>query len=168
VIKSNAELKYIAEKCNIWIYNSNLKVYEDFLNVVSKGRKIDKEKYGIGRDKLLQNILEKDNWIIEGIYYKWLEQSFKDAHIIYVLDLPKYIYKFHIIKRFVKRKLKLEIFLLSSRCVSIRYFLFLYAVFILYKLIISRIMLSRFFKSLFPFFHKLNQLFFEDSFFFIG
>ena len=26
------------------IYNSNLKVYEDFLNVVSKGRKIDKEK----------------------------------------------------------------------------------------------------------------------------
>lgn len=57
-------------------------------------------------------------------------------------------------------KLKLEIFLLSSRCVSIRYFLFLYAVFILYKLIISRIMLSRFFKNLFPFFHKLNQLVF--------
>ena len=26
------------------IYNSNLKVYEDFLNVVSKGRRIDKEK----------------------------------------------------------------------------------------------------------------------------
>ena len=26
------------------IYNSNLKVYEDFLNVVSKGRKIDKER----------------------------------------------------------------------------------------------------------------------------
>ena len=72
------------------------------------------QKYGIKtevekRDKLLLNILEKDDWIIEGIYYKWLEQSFKDAHIIYVLDLPKYIYKFHIIKRFVKRKLKLEI-----------------------------------------------------------
>ena len=72
------------------------------------------EKYGIKteikkRDKLLQNILEKDNWIIEGIYYKWLEQSFKDADIIYILDLPKYIYKFRIIKRFIKRKLKLEI-----------------------------------------------------------
>ena len=71
------------------------------------------QKYGIKtkvekRDKLFQNILEKDDWIIEGIYYKWLEQSFKNADIIYILDLPKYIYKFRIIKRFVKRKLKLE------------------------------------------------------------
>ena len=71
------------------------------------------QKYGIKteiekRDKLFQNILEKDDWIIEGIYYKWLEQSFKDADIIYVLDLPKYIYKFRIIKRFIKRKLRLE------------------------------------------------------------
>jgi len=72
------------------------------------------QKYGIKtkiekRDKLFQNILEKDDWIIEGIYYKWLEQSFKNADIIYILDLPKYIYKFRIIKRFIKRKLKLEI-----------------------------------------------------------
>ena len=73
------------------------------------------EKYGLKtefekRDNLLQNILEKDAWIVEGIYYyKWLEQSFKDADIIYILDLPKYIYKFRIIKRFIKRKLKLEI-----------------------------------------------------------
>ena len=71
------------------------------------------QKYGIKtevekRDKLLKNILEKDSWIIEGIYYKWLEQSFKDADIIYILDLPKYIYKFRIIKRFIKRKLRLE------------------------------------------------------------
>ena len=28
--------------------------------------------------------------------------------LYYILDLPKYIYKFRIIKRFVKRKLKLE------------------------------------------------------------
>lgn len=72
------------------------------------------QKYGIKteiekRDKLLQDILEEDSWIIEGIYYKWLEQSFKEADIIYILDLPKYIYKFRIIKRFIKRKLKLEI-----------------------------------------------------------
>ena len=72
------------------------------------------EKYGLKtefekRDNLLQNIFEKDAWIVEGIYYKWLEQSFKDADIIYILDLPKYIYKFRIIKRFIKRKLKLEV-----------------------------------------------------------
>ena len=37
-------------------------------------------------------------------------QSFKTIYIsyIYILDLPKYIYKFRIIKRFIKRKLKLE------------------------------------------------------------
>lgn len=72
------------------------------------------EKYGLKtefekRDNLLQNILEKDAWIVEGIYYKWLEQSFKEADTIYLLDLPKYIYKIRIIKRFIKRKLKLEI-----------------------------------------------------------
>ena len=70
------------------------------------------QKYGIKteiekRDKLLQDILEEDSWIIEGIYYKWLEQSFKEADIIYILDLPKYIYKFRIIKRFIKRKLNI-------------------------------------------------------------
>ena len=77
------------------------------------------EKYGIKtevekRDKLLQKILEKDDWIIEGIYYKWLEQSFKNADIIYILDLPKYIYKFRIIKRFIKIIFFLSDFLLSS------------------------------------------------------
>ena len=77
------------------------------------------QKYGIKtkvekRDKLFQNILEKDDWIIEGIYYKWLEQSFKNADIIYILDLPKYIYKFRIIKRFIKIIFFLSDFLLSS------------------------------------------------------
>ena len=77
------------------------------------------EKYGVKteiekRNKLLQNILEKDDWIIEGIYYKWLEQSFKNADIIYILDLPKYIYKFRIIKRFIKIIFFLSDFLLSS------------------------------------------------------
>ena len=77
------------------------------------------QKYGVKteiekRNKLLQNILEKDDWIIEGIYYKWLEQSFKNADIIYILDLPKYIYKFRIIKRFIKIIFFLSDFLLSS------------------------------------------------------
>ena len=77
------------------------------------------EKYGVKteiekRNKSLQNILEKDDWIIEGIYYKWLEQSFKNADIIYILDLPKYIYKFRIVKRFIKIIFFLSDFLLSS------------------------------------------------------
>ena len=60
------------------------------------------------RNKLLQEILCNDEWIIEGIYYTWVQQSFEEADIIYVLDMPRYIYKTRIIVRFVKRKLGIE------------------------------------------------------------
>lgn len=60
------------------------------------------------RNELLQDILEKDSWIIEGVYYAWVLESFEKADIIYVLDMPKYIYKSRIIIRFIKRKLGLE------------------------------------------------------------
>lgn len=60
------------------------------------------------RNELLQDILEKDSWIIEGVYYAWVLESFEKADIIYLLDMPKYIYKSRIIIRFIKRKLGLE------------------------------------------------------------
>lgn len=60
------------------------------------------------RNLLLQGILEKDNWIIEGVYYKWCLQCFEDADIIYILEVPRKIYRFRIIKRFIKRKLGIE------------------------------------------------------------
>ena len=60
------------------------------------------------RDRLLCDILQNDNWIIEGVYYSWVEKSFEDADRIYVLDMPKYLYKFRIIKRSLKRKLGFE------------------------------------------------------------
>ena len=46
-----------------------------------------------------------DEWIIEGVYYAWVQESFEKADIIYVLDIPKHIYKSRIIIRFLKRKL---------------------------------------------------------------
>lgn len=72
------------------------------------------EFYGVKRDKesrklLLNNILENKSWIIEGIYYnKWVKQSFDDADIIYVLNIPAYICIYRVIKRFIKRKLHME------------------------------------------------------------
>lgn len=73
----------------------------------------DSDHYGVKRDPqkrdvLLQNILKQENWIIEGVYYKWVGDCFRDADIIYVLKIPPYIYKYRILKRFVRRKLKLE------------------------------------------------------------
>lgn len=60
------------------------------------------------RTELLDNILEKDSWIIEGVYYKWVGKCFDDADKIYVLDIPKRVYTYRIIKRTVKRKLGIE------------------------------------------------------------
>ena len=69
--------------------------------------------YGIkmpieNRNRMLNDILQQPNWIIDGVYYAWVQKSFEDADIIYVLDMPKRLYRFRIIKRFVKRKIGLE------------------------------------------------------------
>ena len=60
------------------------------------------------RQALLQDMLARENWIIEGVYYAWVLQSFEDADIIYVLDMPPYLYKYRILKRSVKRLLGIE------------------------------------------------------------
>jgi len=60
------------------------------------------------RNVLLQEILANDEWIIEGVYYSWVQQSFEEADKIYVLDMPGYLYKSRIIIRSIKRKLGIE------------------------------------------------------------
>ncbi|MBR1477051.1 MAG: DNA topology modulation protein FlaR [Lachnospiraceae bacterium] len=71
------------------------------------------DTYGVKRSleerkKLLNQILENENWIIEGVYYKWCKQCFADADKIYLLNVPRYKYRFRIIKRFILRKLNIE------------------------------------------------------------
>ena len=60
------------------------------------------------RNQMLNDILQQPDWIIDGVYYAWVQKSFEDADIIYVLDMPKWLYKFRIIKRFIKRRVGLE------------------------------------------------------------
>ena len=60
------------------------------------------------RDRLLNDVLSHNDWIIEGVYYAWCQQCFADADIIYVLNVPRYKYRYRIIRRFVRRKLGLE------------------------------------------------------------
>lgn len=60
------------------------------------------------RTALLNDILKNENWIIEGVYYAWVGKCFEDADKIYVLDIPKRVYTYRIIKRTIKRKLGLE------------------------------------------------------------
>lgn len=60
------------------------------------------------RDKLLNTILERKDWIIEGVYYGWCQSTFEEADCILVLQVPRRVYCYRIIKRFLKRKLGLE------------------------------------------------------------
>ena len=60
------------------------------------------------RDALLRELLQKDDWIIEGVYYAWCGQCFADADRIYLLSVPRYRYRYRILRRFVRRKLGIE------------------------------------------------------------
>lgn len=60
------------------------------------------------RNEMLNRILRNEDWIIEGVYYSWLADSFEKADTIIVLDIPKKIYKYRIIRRFIKRKIGIE------------------------------------------------------------
>ena len=60
------------------------------------------------RNGLLAEIAAQDDWVIEGVYYAWLENSFAAADIIYVLDMPIVVCKCRILKRFLRRKLGIE------------------------------------------------------------
>lgn len=60
------------------------------------------------RNALLQEILNNNEWVIEGVYYAWVQQSFDEADKIYVLDMPRYLYRSRIIIRSIKRKLGIQ------------------------------------------------------------
>ena len=70
----------------------------------SYGVKMPIEKRG----QMLNDILQYSDWIIDGVYYAWVQKSFEDADVIYVLDMPKWLYRFRIIKRFIRRRVGLE------------------------------------------------------------
>lgn len=60
------------------------------------------------REALLNQILHREDWIIEGVYHAWCGRCFEDADRIYVLKVPQYQYRYRIIRRFIRRKLGLE------------------------------------------------------------
>lgn len=60
------------------------------------------------RDEYFQSIIKADSWIIEGVHYEWVEESFKNADMIIFLDISYGKRKYRITKRFIKQKLGLE------------------------------------------------------------
>ncbi|MCQ6562997.1 DNA topology modulation protein FlaR [Paenibacillus mendelii] len=60
------------------------------------------------RDQLLEEILMGEQWIVEGVYYKWVARSFEEADVIIYLDHKRFQRAIRIISRFVKQRTGLE------------------------------------------------------------
>ncbi|ESU32242.1 hypothetical protein G3A_12320 [Bacillus sp. 17376] len=60
------------------------------------------------RNEYLQSIANTDSWIIEGVHYEWVAESFQKADIIIFLDLSYRKRKYRIIRRFILQKLGVE------------------------------------------------------------
>lgn len=56
------------------------------------------------RDEKLNSIMSNKQWIIEGVYYKWLDESFRESDLIVILKTPLIKRQWRILKRFVLRK----------------------------------------------------------------
>lgn len=73
-------------------------------NAAGYGTKRDAQE----RDALLRQILQQEDWIIEGVYHKWCGQCFADADRIYLLEVSRCRYRTRILWRYFRRKLGLE------------------------------------------------------------
>jgi len=58
------------------------------------------------RNAILEQILLGDDWIIEGVQYSWCDKCFETADIVYMLDMPQFLCRLRIVRRFIKRKLR--------------------------------------------------------------
>lgn len=91
----------ISNQTNIKNYNLDDIFWDN--SVRTFGIKADVKK----RDMNLHKILLNDSWIIEGVYYGWLSESFDKADIIIVLKTNLSVRNWRILKRFFKRKIGL-------------------------------------------------------------
>lgn len=57
------------------------------------------------RDARLTSISSTDNWVIEGVYYKWCTPSFRAADCIILLETPRWIRQLRVLRRFSRKLL---------------------------------------------------------------
>lgn len=60
------------------------------------------------RDAALGEFVHGEQWIVEGMYYRWVDPSFDRADLIVVLVPPLWLRQVRIVRRFIRRKLGLE------------------------------------------------------------
>ncbi|WP_019639172.1 AAA family ATPase [Paenibacillus fonticola] len=60
------------------------------------------------RDSMLDAIIHKESWIVEGAHYKWGQESFRKADLIFILQPNRFIRDLRVIQRFIKTRIGLE------------------------------------------------------------
>lgn len=68
----------------------------------------DKRRIETDRKKGLHHIVASKQWIIEGVHYTWVNESFNGADLIIFLDIHYLKRIWFIIKRYVLQKAKIE------------------------------------------------------------
>ncbi|MCS7463341.1 hypothetical protein N0M98_24775 [Paenibacillus doosanensis] len=60
------------------------------------------------RDAILQALVAQDDWIIEGVHYKWAEETFRHADYIFMINPNRLLRNYRVTSRFVKTRLGME------------------------------------------------------------
>lgn len=74
------------------------------LDNIYYSRKYDKKRKHDIRERKLNKLLEKKNWIIEGVFNNWTEDIFKTADLVIWLDLHPPHLIVNLLKRFFKKE----------------------------------------------------------------
>lgn len=77
----------------------------DDLFWVNNGKNYGVKRPAPERDALLESVLARESWIIEGAYVEWPRQGIEEADIILYLDIGLRELRKRIIMRFIRRKL---------------------------------------------------------------
>ncbi|MET1249277.1 DNA topology modulation protein FlaR [Sporolactobacillus sp. STCC-11] len=92
----------IAEKKDITAYELDNVVWERHPDG-------DRRRASAERNAILQDIVKKDSWIIEGAQHAdWVLPAMQSADQILFLDPPNRVRQYRIVKRFIRQKLHLE------------------------------------------------------------
>ena len=77
----------------------------DDLFWVNNGKNYGVNRPAAERDALLNSVLARESWIIEGAYVEWPRQGIDEADVILYLDVGLRELRKRIIMRFIRRKL---------------------------------------------------------------
>lgn len=82
--------------------------YYETDNFVWERGPADSRRSPEARDACLLEAVARQEWIIEGVHYKWGIESFRAADLIFVITPNKYVRDLRVVQRFIKTNLGLE------------------------------------------------------------